>query len=145
MIEGVVTAKVALAVWPPPFVATTDVPEVPVGTAKVQVNVPLELVVSEPLLQLDIDTESKRSEASGVEALKPEPETVTDAPAGPWPGLTEIAGIENVTPTPRAPPLTVNVGADDQAYSLFTVDALYVYVPLGSDCVSVVPVPVSEA
>jgi hypothetical protein len=114
-ITGVVTVKLPLAVCPPPLVAITDVPEVPPGTANVQLKLPEEPVTNDPLEQLETETLSKTRDATDVDALKPVPETVTVAPAGPWFGLTEMAGRENVTPTPKLPPLTVKVGEDDQA------------------------------
>jgi hypothetical protein len=74
----------------------TVVPEVPLGTAKVQLNAPVRLVVKEPLVQLAIDWESKMSEVRGVETEKPVPETVMRLPTVPWAGLTEIIGVVTV-------------------------------------------------
>jgi hypothetical protein len=83
VIAGTVTLNAPVAAWPPPSVAVTVVPDVPLGTAKVQLNVPVPLVVNEPVPQLEIVTESNTSEVSGVETEKPVPATVTDAPFGP--------------------------------------------------------------
>ena len=82
-IEGVVTVNAPDPVDPPTSVATTRLPEVPLGTANVQLNAPVTSVVSEPLAQLAIVTASNTSEASGVETEKPLPDTVTVAPIGP--------------------------------------------------------------
>ena len=109
-----VTVKVPEAVWPPPFVATTEVPDVPLGTANVQLNEPVAPAVSEPLVQLEIETLSKTSDASAAEPVKFVPATVTAAPTGPWAGVTVIAGTPKVTGTPKLAPLTVNPPVEDQ-------------------------------
>ena len=95
-IAGTVTVNAPEAVEPPASVATTEVPEVPLGTARVQLNAPEAPVVSDPAVQLVTLTLSKTSEASGVETEKPEPETVTVAPIGPWPGETRSVGTVTV-------------------------------------------------
>ncbi len=78
----------------------TVVPEVPLGTANVQVNAPLVPVVREPLVQLVIVTESKTSDDSAVDTEKPVPETVTLAPTGPCVGVTVIACVVTVNVPP---------------------------------------------
>jgi hypothetical protein len=116
VIAGVVTANVAAAVWPPASVAVTVVPDVPPGTANVQLNAPVPPVVSEPVVHAAIVTESKTSECSGVETEKPVPDTVTVDPTGPWVGFTVIAGLAvtvNVTETiDGAAPFTVTLPVD---------------------------------
>jgi hypothetical protein len=96
VIETEVTVKVPSATAPNASVATTVVPEVPEGTANVQANAPDESVVSAPEEQDVTDTESKTSEASVDETVKPEPLTVTCDPVGPWLGTTVIAGMVTV-------------------------------------------------
>ncbi len=78
----------------------TVAPEVPLGTANVQVNAPVTPVVKEPLVQLAIVTESKTSDDSAVDTEKPMPATVTVAPIGPCPGVTVIAGVVTVKVPP---------------------------------------------
>jgi len=95
-IAGVVTVNDPVADWPPTSVAVTVLPAVPLGTAKVQLNAPLPSVESEPLVQLEIATPSKVSDASVDETEKPVPETVTVAPTGPCPGVTTMAGVVTV-------------------------------------------------
>lgn len=106
VILGVVTVNVVDATCPPASVAVTIVPDVPPGTLSVQLNAPEALVVSDPLVQLDIDTLSKTSEARAVDVVKPVPDTVTVAPTGPPFGLTAIAGFVTmkfaVAPNPVA-------------------------------------------
>ncbi len=88
----------------------TVVPEVPLGTANVQVNAPLVPVVREPLVQLVIVTESKTSDDSAVDTEKPVPETVTLAPTGPCVGVTVIACVVTVNVPPAVwPPTSVAV------------------------------------
>ena len=70
----------------------TVVPDVPLGTAKVQLNVPVALVVSEPLVHEEIVTPSKRSPTE-LDTEKPVPDTVTVAPTGPRLGVTVIFGV----------------------------------------------------
>jgi hypothetical protein len=109
-IAGMVRVNVPVAVWPPASVATTDVPEVPLGTAIVHEKAPLALAVNEPLVQLEIDTLSKTSEASAVDTEKPVPETVVVEPTGPWSGVTVIAGVVTVNvPDAVSPPESVAV------------------------------------
>ena len=55
-------------------------------------NVPVALVVNEPDVQLATVIPSNTSDASGVDAENPVPDTVTVAPTGPWVGDTVIAG-----------------------------------------------------
>jgi hypothetical protein len=93
---GTVTENAPVPCWPPISVAVTTVPEVLVGTEKVQVNAPEPSVASEPLVQLEIGRLSKTNEASGVETEKPDPETVTVAPTGPWAGVTVVVGVVTV-------------------------------------------------
>jgi hypothetical protein len=64
-------------------VAVTVVPDVPLGTLKVQLNDPVPPVVNEPFVQLVIVTPSKTSDFSVVDTEKPVPATVTVAPTGP--------------------------------------------------------------
>jgi hypothetical protein len=108
VIEGDVTVNEAAAEPPPASVATTAVPLVPAGTVNVQENAPVALVVREPEAQAEIATPSSTREASGVETEKPEPETVTVAPIGPWPGAIEIDGVVTVNePLADRPPTSV--------------------------------------
>ena len=109
-IAGVVTVNVPVAVLPPTSVALTVVPDVPPGTLNPQLNAPVPPVVNEPLVQAEILTESKTSDASAVETEKPVPETMTAAPTGPFFGLTVIAGFVTVNvPVALAPPEFVAV------------------------------------
>ena len=82
----------AVADEPPASVAVTVEPEIPFGTANVQLNVPSLFVVSEPVIQLVIAIESSTSDASGVETENPVPFTVTVSPDRPWVGVTVMAG-----------------------------------------------------
>jgi hypothetical protein len=110
VIAGVVTVNVPPAVWPPTSVAVTVVPDVPLGTANVQLNVPVAPVVREPLVQLTIVTESNTSVDNAVDTEKPVPATVTVAPIGPCAGVTVIAGVVTVNvPVPVLPPTSVAV------------------------------------
>jgi hypothetical protein len=93
VIFGVVAVKVPLAVVPPMSVATTDVPEVPLGTANVQLNAPVAPVVSDPLVQEEMGTLSKTSDASALDTEKPVPDTFTVAPIGPRFGVTTMLGV----------------------------------------------------
>lgn len=88
VIVNEVTLNVPSADAPVVSVATTVVPDVPLGTLNEQVNVPFEFVVRDPLVQLETATPSKTSDLSGVDAEKLWPVTVTDAPIGPWCGAT---------------------------------------------------------
>lgn len=107
-VAGVVTVYVALAVCPPRSVALTIVPDVPLGTLNVQLNVPVEPVVKEPLVQVVIPLESKTSDASAVDTEKPVPDTFTDAPTAPEVGLTVIAGVVTLNvPLALWPPSSV--------------------------------------
>jgi hypothetical protein len=98
VIAGVVTVNDddALSKLPSDPVAVTVVPDVPLGTANVQLNAPVAPVVNEPDVQLGIVTPSNTNDASTVETENPVPETVTVAPTGPWPGVTVIAGTVTV-------------------------------------------------
>jgi hypothetical protein len=79
-----------VAYCPPTSVATTVVPEVPLGTENVQLKWPAVFVVSDPLVQLVIWTLSNTSDFSAVDAENPFPTIVTDEPTGPECGLTVI-------------------------------------------------------
>ena len=70
----------------------TVVPEVPLGTAKVQLNAPVAPVVNEPDVHTVIVTPSNTNDANPVDTENPVPATVTVAPTGPWLGDTVIAG-----------------------------------------------------
>ncbi len=93
-----VTVNVPVAVLPLTSVAVTVVPEVPLGTANVQLNAPVVPVVNEPLVQLApvIVLVSKTNDVSAVDTEKPVPETVTLPPTGPCVGVTVIAGVVTV-------------------------------------------------
>jgi hypothetical protein len=93
VILGTVTVKLPEAVLLLTSVALTVVPDVPLGTLNVQLNLPVVLAVNEPLVQLVIVLESKTSDFSFVDAVKPAPETVTFAPWGPCVGLTLMDGV----------------------------------------------------
>jgi hypothetical protein len=82
-IAGVVTVNAPTATRPPGSVAETVDPEVPEGTANVQLQDPVGPVVNDPLVHAEIVTPSKTSDESGVEPVNPVPETVTIAPIGP--------------------------------------------------------------
>jgi len=88
-----VTVNLVVAIWPLTSVAVTTVPDVALGTLKVQLNEPITLTVKEPALQLEIVTESNTKDVSVVDTENPVPDTVTIAPRGPWIGLTVIAGV----------------------------------------------------
>ena len=104
-----VTENAPIAAWPPTSVAVTVVPDVPLGTANVQLKAPAPPAVREPLVQLAIVAPSKTSPTTRV-TEKPDPETVTDAPTGPWAGFTEIAGVVTVNaPVATWPPTSVAV------------------------------------
>lgn len=129
VIFGFVTLNVPVACWPPTSVAFTVVPVVPLGTLNVQLNAPLALDMSDPLVQAVITFESKTS-PTPLDTENPVPETVTVAPMGPWPGVTVIAGV-----------VTVN---EPVAVLLLTSVAVTVVpdVPLGTRKVQLnVPVP----
>ena len=109
MLEGAapppVTANDTEAAWPPTSVAVTEVPDAPLGTSNVQLNVPVLPVVSDPLAQLEMAAESKTNEERGVDTENPVPETVTVAPTGAWGGFTVIVGVVtvNTSAVARAP------------------------------------------
>lgn len=84
-----------VAYWPPTSVVVTVVPEVPLGTEKVQLNVPVALVVREPVVQLVIATLSNTN-ATVLDTEYRVPDTVTDEPTGPWAGVTVIFGTVTV-------------------------------------------------
>jgi hypothetical protein len=87
----------------------TVVPDVPVGTLNVHVNVPVPLVVKEPLVQLVIFTPSKTNPTVLV-TEKSVPDTVTVVPTGPCVGLIVIAGVVTInTPVAVCPPTSVAV------------------------------------
>jgi len=89
---GIVTLKVLVVVCPLTSVAVTVVPDVPIGTAKVQLNdshVPL--AIRDPARQAVTGRLSKTN-ATVLGTEKPVPDTVTVAPAGPWFGATSISG-----------------------------------------------------
>jgi hypothetical protein len=72
----------------------TVVPDVPLGTAKVQLKPPVPSVVNEPPPgQVVMVTPSKTSDASADDTENPVPDTVTVAPNGPWSGITVIEGV----------------------------------------------------
>jgi hypothetical protein len=82
----------AVAVWVPTSVATTVVPDVPLGTTNVQLNdPPVVPVVKDPLVQFVTVTPSKTSPTM-LETENPMPDTFTVAPTGPCVGLTVIVG-----------------------------------------------------
>ena len=109
VIIGVVTVNVPVADWPPTSVTVTVVPEVPLGTAKVQENPPKGPVFNDPLVQPVIVTESKSSLAV-LRSEKPVPDTLTVAPAGPSLGLTVIIGVVTLNvPVADWPPTSVTV------------------------------------
>ncbi len=120
--EGVATAGTAeavtrnevLAVWPPGSVAVTVVPDAPAGTLRVQLNAPVDAVVSEPFAHAEIVTPSKtRPTVANTE--KPVPETVTVVPTGPDEGETEILGTVTTNDAiARCPPTSVAVTSDDE-------------------------------
>lgn len=85
--------NVAVAVWPPMSVATTVLPDVPLGTTNVQRNAPEPSVDNEPLTKLEIGTESKTSDVKVVDTEKPVPDTVTIDPTEPVTGLTVIEAM----------------------------------------------------
>jgi hypothetical protein len=98
----------AVAACPPTSVALTVVPDVPLGTLNVQLNVPVALVVKDPLVQLVIVFESKTSDFSFVNTENPVPDTVTVEPTLPLVGLTVIFGVVTVNfAVAVAPPLLV--------------------------------------
>jgi hypothetical protein len=110
VIAGVVTVNAAVAVWPPASVAVTTAPEAPGGTANVHVNVPVPLVVKEPLAQPVIALPSSTSDVREVDTENPVPETVTAVPWGPWVGLTVIVGVVTMNTVVAVwPPLSVAV------------------------------------
>lgn len=86
------TLNATVANWPPTSVAITDVPEVPLGTVKEQLNDPVPLVVREPFVQPVIGTLSRTS-PTVLDTEKPVPETVTVLPTGPFTELTPIQGF----------------------------------------------------
>ncbi|MFZ0942923.1 MAG: hypothetical protein WAN54_03395 [Syntrophobacteraceae bacterium] len=122
VIAGVVTVKTLVAVGPLASVAVTVVPDAPDGTENVHVNVPVPLVVREPIVQVVIAWESNTSDASGVDTENPVPDTVTFVPNGPWVGPTVIVGVVTanapaavwplgsvaMTVVPNVPPGTLN-------------------------------------
>ncbi len=89
VIRTVVTVNVPVDTWPPPSVAVTVVPDVPLGTENPHEKAPAASEVVEPLVHAATVTPSNVS-ATGWETEKPVPETVTAAPTGPCPGPTVI-------------------------------------------------------
>jgi len=126
VIFGLVTVNFPVACCPPTSVAFTVVPEVPLGTEKVQLKAPVPLVVNDPLVQAEIVTPSNTS-LTALVTENPVPATVTVAPIGPWPGVTVIAGVVTVnepvatalltsfavTVVPEVPVGTANVQLND--------------------------------
>ena len=112
VIAGTVTLNEPSATRPPESVAETVVPDVPLGTAKVQLQAPVGLVDSDPLEQVEIATPSKTSDETVVDPENPVPETVTVAPIGPWPGLTTIDGTLKTIVCPTEDPETVTPPED---------------------------------
>ncbi|MGB6500312.1 MAG: hypothetical protein WBG19_02770 [Thermoplasmata archaeon] len=96
-----VTRNEAEAVWPCRSVALTVVPLVPRGTRKEQLNAPKESVVSDPLRQTVIATESKISDSNPADAEKPDPETTTKVPTGPLVGVTFREGDAGFPAPPK--------------------------------------------
>ena len=89
---------VPVADWPPTSVAVTVVPDVPLGSLNVQLNVPEPFVMSEELpvqLELGIVTPSKISPTMLL-SEKPVPDTVTVGFPGVSAGPTVIAGVVSV-------------------------------------------------
>jgi len=73
-------------------------PDVPLGTANAQLNVPCVVPVSnEPTVQPETITESK-IKPTVLDKEKPFPETVTVVPTAPCPGATLIRGVVTVNP-----------------------------------------------
>ena len=89
-IAGVVTVKDTAVLWPPASVASTVLPEVPLGTETSHENAPELLVVRDPLEQPMIATPSNTNDASKFETEKPAPESVTPVPTGPCAGETAM-------------------------------------------------------
>ena len=105
VIATAVTVKDAEFEYPLASVAVTVVPDVPEGTANVQLNPPEGDVVSDPLVQLDIVTLSNTS-VIALDGEKLVPEAVTLAPIGPCPGVTVRMASANVTVTDFEAPFT---------------------------------------
>jgi hypothetical protein len=98
VIFGVVTVNVPDAEsWgdDPRSVAVTVVPEVPLGTGNVQLNVTAPRVVNEPELQRVMGT-PRNDSVTAFDTVNPVPPTVTVAPTGPWVGVTLIFGVVTV-------------------------------------------------
>lgn len=105
-----VTLNVTVAVCPPTSVAVTVTVDtgVALGTLNEQLNVPVELVVKEPLVQVEIFTPLKTRDDSAVDTEKPVPDTVTVAPGAPELGDTVIFGVVTVNvPLTLWPPTSV--------------------------------------
>jgi hypothetical protein len=135
--------NVPVAACPPASTARTVVPTVPLGALKVHANVPVAPVVSEPLVQLVIDTPSKTSDPRTVETENPVPETVTAAPTGPWAGFTVMAGIVTVNVVVGVSPEPTSVASMswEPALELGTVNVQTK--PPAAVVVMVVPPPLS--
>jgi hypothetical protein len=104
-----VAVNLPVAVCPPTSIAVTFIPDVPLGTANVQLNEPAAPVVTEPLAQLEVITPSKTS-PTVLDTEKPVPSTVTVAPMGPWVGLTAIFSFVTVNLSVAVfPPMSVAV------------------------------------
>ncbi|MGA3021608.1 MAG: hypothetical protein ABSE66_02220, partial [Thermoplasmata archaeon] len=99
------TVNVPVAVWPPASVATTEVPEVPLGTANVQPNDPVALVVKEPFVQLAIGMLSNTN-PTRLDTEKPAPDTVSGAPGRPFTGVIPIHSVVTLNGTVAVRPPT---------------------------------------
>jgi hypothetical protein len=145
VMAGVVTVNVPPAVLALTSVAVTVVPEVPLGTRNVQLNVPVAPVVREPGVHVVMVTPSKTSPTKLV-TEKPVPATVTVAPNGPWAGLTVMAGVVTVnvpvavfpptsfavTVVPDAPTGTLNVQLNAPVASVVNEPLVQVVIALVS-------------
>lgn len=82
-IDGLVTVNEPLATYPSESVAVTEVPLVPEGTKKAQLNVPEPLTNIDPVEHEEMVTVSKTKDFRFVFAVKSVPDTVTEEPRGP--------------------------------------------------------------
>jgi hypothetical protein len=94
-----VTVKDPLAVFPPRFVATTEVPDVPDGTLKGHVKPPELSATRLPLFKQLVIVLLSKTRPTVLSAENPVPVTVTDAPTGPCPGATVITSEVTVNVT----------------------------------------------
>ncbi len=75
----------------------TVVPDVPPGTANVQLNAPVAPVDREPLVQFEpVIVAPSKLNPTRLPTEKFVPATVTAAPNGPCPGVTVIPGVVTV-------------------------------------------------